>query len=188
MDEEMKLIKKAKRGDSEALAILLRENYAFLYQYVLKASLHKARAEDITQETMLKAIEKIAGFEGRSSFSTWLISIASRMIIDRARRDDRERKWLKQEQSLRSLHFDMKQKGLDWSEALEALGMLPDAMRIPVILKYYYGYEQEEVAAMLDIPVGTVKSRLHNGIKVLRKELSASEEQGKGTAGPAMVR
>ncbi|MNH35900.1 RNA polymerase sigma factor SigY [compost metagenome] len=48
---------------------------------------------------------------------------------------------------------------------------------MPVLLKYYYGYAQEEIAAMLDIPVGTVKSRLHNGLKQLRKELAGHEEE-----------
>ncbi|MOA50598.1 RNA polymerase sigma factor SigY [compost metagenome] len=65
----------------------------------------------------------------------------------------------------------------EWPEALQALGELKSEWRMPVLLKYYYGYAQEEIAAMLDIPVGTVKSRLHNGLKQLRKELAGHEEE-----------
>jgi len=187
VDEEKLLVKLAVRGDAESLAELLRRSYAFLYQYVLKATMHKARAEDITQETMLRAIEKIATFQARSSFSTWLISIASRLMIDRARRSERERKWLEEEKGLHSLRYDMLMKQSDWPDALDALGGLPDSVRIPVLLKYYYGYEQNEIAAMLDIPAGTVKSRLHNGLKALRKEMAGHVGQDEERAGSTMV-
>lgn len=176
MHDETKLIKQAVRGDTRALSELLRQHYSFLYQYLLKVTMHKSRAEDVTQETMLKAIEKIATFQGKAKFSTWLITIASRIVIDRIRRSELERHWLKEEQSLRSIRYDTLQRGEEWTEALEALGQLSSDIRIPVLLKYYYGYAQEEISMMLDIPVGTVKSRLHNGLKQLRKELTEHEE------------
>lgn len=178
MHDEMKLIKQAVRGDSRALSELLRHNYPFLYQYVLKVTMNKSRAEDITQETMLKAIEKIATFQAKSKFSTWLITIASRLVIDQLRRYDRERKWLQeeQEQSLRTMRYDTLHRMDEWPEALQALGQLSGDIRIPILLKYYYDYSQEEISTMLDIPVGTIKSRLHNGLKQLRKELTKLEE------------
>lgn len=176
MLDETKLIKQAVRGDSRALSELLRHNYTFLYQYVLKVTLNKSRAEDITQETMLKAIEKIATFKNKAKFSTWLITIASRLVVDRVRRNELEKHWLQEEQSLRSIRYDTLQRGDEWPEALQALGQLSSDIRIPVLLKYYYGYAQEEISSMLDIPVGTVKSRLHNGLKQLRKELTEHEE------------
>lgn len=176
MLDETKLIKQAVRGDSRALSELLRHNYTFLYQYVLKVTMNKSRAEDITQETMLKAIEKIATFKNKAKFSTWLITIASRLVVDRVRRNELEKHWLQQEQSLHSIRYDTLQQGDEWPEALQALGRLSSDIRIPVLLKYYYGYAQEEISSMLDIPVGTVKSRLHNGLKQLRKELTELEE------------
>ncbi|MGO4548601.1 RNA polymerase sigma factor SigY [Paenibacillus sp. 2TAB23] len=176
MVDETRLVKKAIRGDSRALSELLREHYSFLYQYLLKATMNKSRAEDVTQETMLKAIEKIATFQGKAKFSTWLITIASRIVIDRMRRNELERHWLQEERSLRSIQYETIREGVDWSDALQALGRLSSSIRIPVLLKYYYGYGQDEISAMLDIPVGTVKSRLHNGLKQLRKELTEHEE------------
>ncbi|MCA0756781.1 RNA polymerase sigma factor SigY [Paenibacillus sp. N4] len=178
MHDETKLIKQAVRGDERALSELLRSNYSFLYQYVLKATMNKPLAEDVTQETMLKAIERIAAFRGKAKFSTWLITIASRLIIDRARKTEREKKWL--QDALRAIRFESLQRMDEWPEALEALGGLGSEHRIPVLLKYYYGYSQEEIADMLDIPAGTVKSRLHHGIKQLRKELTDHEEEQNG--------
>jgi RNA polymerase sigma-70 factor (ECF subfamily) len=179
--DETKLIKQAVRGDSRALSELLRQHYSFLYQYVLKVTMNKTRAEDITQETMLKAIEKIATFKNKAKFSTWLITIASRLVVDRVRRNELEKHWLQKEQSMRSIRWDTRLQGDEWPEALEALGMLSSDIRIPVLLKYYYGYAQEEISSMLDIPVGTVKSRLHNGLKQLRKELTEHEEAERGS-------
>lgn len=176
MHDETKLIKKAVRGDSKALSELLRQHYSFLYQYILKSTMNKSHAEDVTQETMLKAIEKISTFQGNSKFSTWLITIASRHIVDGIRRNDREKKWMQEEQKLHAIRFDTLRRSDEWPAAMQALGELSSEARMTVLLKHYYGYSQEEIAAMLDIPIGTVKSRLHSGLKQLRKELTEHEE------------
>ena len=181
MQDEMTLVKRAVRGDTGSLAELLRRNYTFLYQYALKITLDKSRAEDVTQETMLKAIEKITSFQSKSKFSTWLITIASRLVVDRARRAERERKWLQEEQALqsqqqRTLRYDTMLRMNEWPEALQAASQLTEQVRMPILLKYYYGYSQEEIAGMLGVPVGTVKSRLHNGLKQLKKELAENEQ------------
>lgn len=65
----------------------------------------------------------------------------------------------------------------EWPEALQALGQLEERIRMPVLLKYYYGFSQEEIANILDVPTGTVKSRLHTGLKQLRKELADDEQR-----------
>ncbi|MGO4540202.1 RNA polymerase sigma factor SigY [Paenibacillus sp. 2TAB19] len=171
MVDEHGLIRKAARGDSHALSELLQQHYSFLYQYVLKLTMNKSYAEDVTQETMLRAIEKISGFQGKAKFSTWLITIASRIYVDRLRSKERERRWVQEEQTLRAIRYETQTMLGDWPEALDAIGRMAGDIRIAVLLKYYYGYAQEEIASMLDLPVGTVKSRLHNGLKQLRKEL-----------------
>ncbi len=176
MHDETELIRKAIGGSSRALAELLQANYKFLYQYVLKATMDRTKAEDITQETMLKAVEKIASFNFKAKFSTWLIAIATRLVIDKGRRGSRERAWMQQVQALHANRAEIQQHSDDWSDALEALGKLSCDIRIPVLLKYYYGYGQEEIAGMLNIRVGTVKSRLHNGLKQLRKELTEHDK------------
>lgn len=177
MEDEAILVKAAKSGDQRSLAELLRNNYKLLYQYALKLTMDKSRAEDLAQETMLKAIERIPAFQERSKFSTWLIAIASRLAIDKSRRRKREDKWLKDE--MRTSHHNLRHETMkimeEWPDAMQALAGLEEHHRMPVLLKYYYGYSQEEIADMLEIRTGTVKSRINAGIKRIRKELGERE-------------
>lgn len=171
-EEELKLIEAAKRGDRTALSALMQRNYSFLVKYLIKATMQPALAEDLAQETMLKAMEKIRLYNGRSKFSSWLITIGTRLYIDSLRRKKRELQWQEQEQSLRKLKWQAELAGREWQDALDALGAMQEEIRIPILLKHYYGYAYEEIADMMEIPPGTVKSRIHNGLKSLRKELS----------------
>lgn len=177
MYDEATIVKNAVKGDVQSLSELLRQHYSFLYQYVLKLTMDKSKAEDITQETMLKAIEKIGTYKGQSKFSTWLIAIASRLTIDRARRYKREQRYVQEEAAIRSLKYESLGRMNEWPDALEALGHLEENQRMAVLLKYYYGYSQEEIAEMLDTPLGTVKSRVHAGIKQLRKEMAHHDQE-----------
>lgn len=179
--EDQDAIRLAVRGDERALARLLQANYAMLYRYMLKVTMNKALAEDLVQETMLKAIERIGSFQAKAKFSTWLIAIATRLYMDEMRRKGRERKWQTDEQALQAIRFEAAIAREEWPHALDALAGLPPDVRVPILLKYYYGYAYEEIAQWLDIPLGTVKSRLHNGLNRLRKELSEDDEAHAGS-------
>lgn len=169
------MIARAQRGDSGALAQLLQMNYSFLLKYLLKITMHQATAEDLTQETMLKCIEKIRLYNGQSKFSSWLMTIATNKYVDLMRRKKQERSWQEQEQSLRSLRWQFTSRNEEWPDVLDAIARLPYDVRIPILLKHYYGFSYDEIAAMIDIPAGTVKSRVFNGIQQIRKELETSE-------------
>jgi RNA polymerase sigma-70 factor, ECF subfamily len=176
-DDESRLIEQAQQGDKKALSLLLQRHYTFLVRYLIKVTLQPPLAEDLAQETMLRCMEKISLYNGQSKFSSWLMTIASRLYIDYIRRRKRESRILEQEQALRKLRWQAGQNGDNWAWALEALGKLNDEVRIPIVLKHYYGYAYEEIAGMLDIPAGTVKSRVHNGLGSLRKELEKDNEE-----------
>lgn len=169
--DEQALIRKAQQGDHQALAALLHRHYAFLVNILIKLTLQPHLAEDLAQDTMLRSMEKIRLYNGQSKFSTWLVTIASRLYIDHLRKKKREKALLAEEQSLRSLKWQTEQKGDDWPDVLDALSRISNDVRLPILLKHYYGYTHDEIAAMLDIPAGTVKSRIHNGVHALRKEL-----------------
>lgn len=173
MDE---VIKSAKQGDHLAFAILFKENYPFLVKYLLKITMNPDTAEELAQETMAKCVQKLHLFNGQSKFSTWLISIATNTYIDQCRKKKRERNWLGQEEAFRKLKWHFESRNEEWNDALEALGKMPEEIRVPIILKHYYGYPYEEIGQMLNIPPGTVKSRVHNGIISVRKELKIDEE------------
>lgn len=171
MDERL-LIDKAKRGDNDALSTLLRANYSFLYRYLLKITLNPHQAEDLAQETMVRCISRLGTYKAeRSKFSSWLITIGSRLYIDELRKRRREVPDMPEEQGTRQLAWQVASHGDDWPDVLDALRRLSREMRTAVVLKHYYGYSQDEIATMTGVSVGTVKSRIHNGVRLLRKEL-----------------
>ncbi|MCL6458622.1 MAG: RNA polymerase sigma factor SigY [Gorillibacterium sp.] len=179
VDGEQRLTERARGGDLSALTELLSDNYPFIVKYLIKITLHPQLAEDIAQETMLKALEKIKLYDGRSKFSTWLIAIATRLYIDSRRRATKELSIMEQEgreqRAGRSLRYRLAATGGEWTEVLDALSRLSSELRLAVVLKHYYGYSQKEIADLVGIPEGTVKSRVYNGLQALRKELTDHE-------------
>ncbi|SEU25218.1 RNA polymerase sigma factor SigY [Paenibacillus sp. NFR01] len=174
-DRMAERIESARNGDREALSVLLREHYSFLHHYLIKATMDPLLAEELTQDTMVRCIEKIATYNGQSAFSSWLITIATRLYIDRKRRWRLEADWLRREQGLRNIRWKFASRNMEWSELLDVLSGLPSAQRIAVLLKHYYGYSYDEIGAIMGIPPGTAKSRVAAGVKELRKELGDGE-------------
>jgi RNA polymerase sigma-70 factor, ECF subfamily len=173
--DEKDLIRKAKKGDTLALSKLIQQNYSFLVKYLMKVTLHPQIAEDLSQETMMKCIEKIQLYNGESKFSSWLITIATNLFIDQQRRKKREKKWLEQEQALRKLKWNAANMNEEWTDVLDVLAQIDEEIRMPIVLKHYYGYTYEEIGKMMGIAEGTVKSRVSNGLKSIRKELTERE-------------
>jgi RNA polymerase sigma-70 factor (ECF subfamily) len=172
MDEKT-LIALAKQGNTDALSELFRSHYTMLRGYLIKISLSPELAEDLAQDTMIKAMQKLQLYDpAKSSWSTWLITIASRLYLDHLRKVKRDRQLLEEEQSLRQLRWRAQASNEEWHELLDALGSLDPNLRVPIIMKHYYGFSQEEIAAILEVPSGTIKSRIHNGIERIRKEMS----------------
>ncbi|WP_088069896.1 RNA polymerase sigma factor SigY [Gottfriedia luciferensis] len=171
--EELEIIKYAQQGDPEAFAKLFQTHYSFLYKYVLKMTLNKQTAEDLVQDTMLKGYDNIRKYNGQSKFSTWLMTIATRLYLDQQRKKKREWFWQKNEtdELSRSLNWQLTYKGFEWSDVMEGFEKLKSDVRTAILLKHYYGYTNEEIGNMMGIREGTVKSRIHNGMKELRKEL-----------------
>ena len=169
--EEQDRIQLAKQGDVDVLADLIHEHYAFIYKYLVKVTMDPVMAEDLTQDTMIRCIEKIRLYDGSSSFSSWLMTIGTRLYIDQMRRKKRERNWLFKERGIRKMKWQFESKNEDWDDILESLARLTTEHRVAVLLKHYYGYTYEEIGEMLSIPSGTVKSRVAVGIRQLREEM-----------------
>jgi len=171
--DEADLIRKAQRGDPAALALLLQQHYLPVKKYLVTITFDRTLAEDLTQETMIKAIERIGQFQGRSRFSTWLMAIATRQYVDWLRREKRARLAVVRaadEQPLWQAAPSAEARSL-----MAALQALPREVALPVVLKHYYGYTYEEIAEWMEIPVGTVKSRVFNAVRALRRELGQDD-------------
>lgn len=173
--DEFDLIAKAKKGDDRALASLLQQHYPFVKKYMIKITLDPALAEELTQETMLRGIERLQTYRDKSKFSSWLVTIANRLYIDHFRKMRRDRRLLETERAMRRIEWHVRRGGEAGPEMLQALGRLPPEQRAAVVMKHYYGYTLKEIAAMTEVPEGTVKSRIHHAIAALRREWTTDE-------------
>ncbi len=169
--EEKELIYKAKNGNKHALNELLLQNYNTLLRYCIKMTGNPTLAQDIAQDTMLKAILNIKKFAPEAKFSTWLLKIATNTFKDYLRKHKNVE--LVEEMSTNNTENieETAITNLQYKELMNILMKLPYEKRATFILKHYYGYKYEEIAQILDCPVGTVRSRLHNAIKEIMKEM-----------------
>ncbi|WLR47807.1 RNA polymerase sigma factor SigY [Halobacillus litoralis] len=167
------LIRRAQDGDEHALAELLKKYYSFIVKYIWKMSGDEQLAYDVTQDTLIKTIQKINQFNHRSKFSTWLIQIATHTYLDYKRKQ--KRKYELDEKLRKEFAPSPVSLSSDWHEVQEALWKLEDDHRIPLVLKHYYGYDYKDIAKMTKAKVGTVKSRVHYGLEYLRKELKTDD-------------
>jgi RNA polymerase sigma-70 factor (ECF subfamily) len=125
-----------------------------------------ALAEDIAQESFLAAIRNLDRFDRRRPFGPWL----HRIVVNRAIDASRSRS-LRREVELTETTAETEAREPVDRAVLEALGRLPPEQRAVVVLRHLLGYTPGEIARMLDLPRGTVNSRLRRGLDVMRGEL-----------------
>lgn len=169
--DDKDLIRRAQHGDTAAMAQLFKKHYSFLYKYLIKVTMDPMLAEDTAQDTIVRCMENISRYNGTSSFTSWMITIATRLYIDGTRKKKREKAWLVQEQqqTARAMRWQVEYRGAEWTDLLQGLSELTEEHRVAILLKHYYGYGYDEIGEMLGIPAGTVKSRVAYGIRQLRK-------------------
>lgn len=174
---KQELIERAKQKDKEAFATLFQMHYLFLYRYLLKLTLHHETTEDIIQETMMKCFLHINKYNASSSFSSWLITIATRTYFDILRKKKHEREWInhQMEAGKHQLSWQLQSINERWSDMMESFSELKPDVRCALLLKHYYDYSYDEIAQMTGEKCGTIKSRVHYGIAHVRKELTHDE-------------
>ncbi|QOS81085.1 RNA polymerase sigma factor SigY [Paenibacillus sp. JNUCC31] len=175
---ELEEVQRAIQGDDAALAELLQRHYVFVYKYLVKVTMDPNVAEETVQDTMIRCMENIHRYDGSSAFSSWMITIATRIYIDKTRRRRREQIWLEsiRNQAVRKLRWQFDIRNEEWTDVMDAMTRLTPEHRIAVLLKHYYGYGYDEIGEMLGIPSGTAKSRTAYGLRQLRKELDEHEQ------------
>ncbi len=159
-------------GDPEALRTLHRDHAAALWGYAVRLTGDHARAEDVVQETMLRAWRNGIRDDERGSARAWLFTVAHRLVIDEAR-SARAR-----HEAVAGLDGPPERAMADEVDALFETMLVTDGLRSlsedhrAVVVRAYYGrLTADEIARELDIPAGTVKSRLHYGLRALRLAL-----------------
>jgi RNA polymerase sigma-70 factor (ECF subfamily) len=158
-----------RRGEFEAI---YREHHRRVYAIALRFARDPDSAEEIVQDAFVRAWRSLPSFNGNSRLSTWLHSVAVNAALDRVRRRSRAEARLDREVDLdryadevaRAMHA----ADLDLERAVAAL---PDGAREVVILHYFEGYSCAEIAALLGVVEGTVKSQLHRARQLLKEAL-----------------
>ena len=183
---EKELVKKAQSGDFEAFSLLIEKYKNKIYNLGLKLSGDRHDAEDILQETFLKAVDNIDKFRGDSSFGTWLYAIAVNAV--RALHQSRKKAELRPiEEYLPSGHGsgDDTKELFEWGDPHElleqkelnkviddALAEMPDKYSAPFILRYFEDLSVKEVADSMHLSVAATKSRILRARLALRERLS----------------
>jgi RNA polymerase sigma-70 factor (ECF subfamily) len=184
-DEE--LVARSIGGDSESFNELVlrweRPIYALAYRTIGR----EEDARDVCQETFLRAFRALPGFRGQAKLSSWLYRIALNLCRDWIRRERRApivqppedvdvMELAAASEPSESIEDLVARK--DLSRAVErAMALLPDEQRTAIVLKEYHGLTFQEIAELLGCPLSTVKTRLYQGLTVLRRELAKGEQQ-----------
>jgi RNA polymerase sigma-70 factor, ECF subfamily len=173
------LVVRARAGDRAALELLLRNNYDRVHSVCRRLTGREADAADAAQEAMIAVVRNLGRFDGRSRFATWAYRIAVNASIDELRR--RSRRPVTGLEELRGSWRGGGPGGSGWtgSEATvdrvdieAALMQLPIEFRAPVVLRDLCGLDYAEIAEVLELPPGTVRSRIARGRASLAATLS----------------
>jgi RNA polymerase sigma-70 factor (ECF subfamily) len=181
-DEE--LVARSMGGDLDSFNQLVlrweRPIYALAYRVIGR----EEDARDVAQETFLRAFRALAGFKGQAKFSSWLYRITLNLCRDWIRRERRA----PVSQAPEGVDLIELASEAEPSESIEdlvtrrelgravarAMAMLPEEQRTAIVLKEYHGLTFQEIADLLDCPLSTVKTRLYQGLSVLRKQLEVA--------------
>jgi RNA polymerase sigma-70 factor (ECF subfamily) len=185
--EDAALLKRCREGEMMAFGSLVRKYQDRLYNGLLRMCRNRDDAEELCQEAFVKALENLGTFRQDAGFYTWLFRIGMNLTITRRRRAGRVRfhsldgaggdgndpphrqdllpDRREPEPAERAVQADTNRQVMD------ALAELPEEFRAAVVLRDVEGMDYEQISRVLELPVGTVKSRLYRGRCMLREKL-----------------
>jgi RNA polymerase sigma-70 factor (ECF subfamily) len=191
-DEE--LVARSREGDLDSFNQLVmrweRPIYALAYRVIGR----EEDARDVAQETFLRAFRALGGFKGQAKFSSWLYRITLNLCRDWIRRQRRtpvaqapegvDLVELASEATPSESIEDLVSRREMSRAVARAMAMLPEEQRTAIILKEYHGLTFQEIADLLGCPLSTVKTRLYQGLTVLRRQLNVTQTQSETAARP----
>jgi RNA polymerase sigma-70 factor (ECF subfamily) len=188
--DEAACVRRCQDGDTAAFGELVQRYQDRIYNVMCRMA-GRDDAEELAQEAFLKAFENIGRFRGKSRFYTWLYRIAANLALSKRRRG-RKVRFLsmtgnddESDQSFQdTVTADLARQRTPAPDAAtldreraeqiaQALDDLDEEFRLPVILRDMDDLDYAEIADVLDVPVGTVKSRIHRGRTMLKDKLAA---------------
>jgi len=174
--DSAEFVSRLRAGDRRAFEELVRTQQHRVYGLALRMLGNAAEAQDVAQEAFLRAHRGLADFRGAARLSTWLYQIVSRLCLNRLAGSERRlarhgEEALARVPDARPGPDQALERG-ELEEALHrAIAELPEERRIVVVLRDVEGLAYEEIAEVLELPVGTVRSRLHRARLDLKEKL-----------------
>ena len=176
---EGELIRRVLAGEQQAFQQIAGQHAEQLFRCALTLCRDRQLAEDISQETLLEAWRSIGRFDGRCRFSTWLYGILRHRFLKARKRSTRRIvAELPSDDTRYSSHTNAQpaadpsrdsERAEDAERVRNAVAALPEEHRQVIELRFFADAKLDDIAAVMDIPLGTVKSRLHNGLEKLRQ-------------------
>jgi len=173
VDPDEKLISSAQNGDSQALEILLKNHYEKIWGICKRLMINDQDALDATQESLIAIATRINKFERRSKFSTWLYRVTTNICFDELRKKSRipipdsgsEKLEISTEPSFENRISD--KLLID-----EVLNLLPNEYKTVLVLRDLCDLNYDEISEVLNIPIGTVRSRISRGRSAINNYLT----------------
>jgi len=168
MKSDQELIELANKGDPEAFEALYRRYRDWVYRLAWRFTGNRADALDVLQETFTYLLGKFPGFELTAAMTTFLYPVVRHVsirILSKSSRFTSEEQVLDEPAAPESEETEHYR-----SELAAVLIVLPDEQREVLLMRFVDDMSLKEIAAALDVPVGTVKSRLHNALQALRRD------------------
>ena len=181
-DEE--LVSRSMGGDAESFNQLIKRWERPIYALAYRTIGREDDARDVVQETFLRAFRGLSGFKGQAKFSSWLYRITLNLCRDWMRRQ-RRAPVIATPDGVDLVELAGESANVETADAAvgrrelsrlvaRAMTALPEEQRAAIVLKEYHGLTFQEIADLLGCPLSTVKTRLYQGLIVLRKELERS--------------
>jgi RNA polymerase sigma-70 factor (ECF subfamily) len=169
-------VRKLKAGDQEAWTMIVNRYSKTVYNMALNFAGNSDDAADITQDIFLKVYNNIDKFDGENSFSAWLLRLSKNYCIDFWRKHKHNRKNLELDDNIRNEYSDQADtpedsalRQSDISYLRQKLLLLPPDLRSLIIMRDIQNFSYQEIAESLDMPLGTIKSRINRARTKLAK-------------------
>ncbi|MHC4118924.1 MAG: RNA polymerase sigma factor [Planctomycetota bacterium] len=168
MESDQELIESANRGDRGAFEILYRRYRDWVYRLAWRFTHNQPDALDVLQETFTYLLGKFPGFELTAAMTTFLYPVVKHLSFAANRKN---RRFASDDEALSGLPAPTSlESDRSRSELAAVLTVLPEDRREILLMRFVDGMSLQEIADALEIPLGTVKSRLHHALKTLRND------------------
>lgn len=178
---DLYLVKRSREGDTKSFELLVIKYQKRIFNVIFRIVHNRDIVEDLAQDAFINAFKSIKNFKGHSSFYTWLYRIAANVSLNHLSKQkkalfvdesvlDSEAVAVKESKPDTSPESNLGNKEL--GEAISnAVMKLPEDIRVSVVLREYEGLSYEEIAEVMDCPIGTVRSRIFRGRAILQENL-----------------